>query len=315
MADCGRPRKTLSCRSFPFGGLGNRRREMENFNDYAQAVLGMIGNMPVATVEGITVKLEYFNPSGSVKDRFVMRYLEKLYREGKLKKGGNVAEATTGNTGISAAMWCALRGVNFTAFLPSNASQERLKIITGMGAKTVVAHSVLDAVQAKDGFLRANPDAVPVDQFANPDNPLMMQKLGEELLEFEPEVFVAGQGTGGTVIGVARVLGERLGTHIVAVEPEESPMLTKGRCAQHPIEGIGEDFVPEIIARERDRIGEVAVVSGAEALVKMKELWKLGFFVGVSSAANLLVAQRYAAQGKRVATLFPDNGYRYFFTR
>lgn len=290
--------------------MGNEREAIN-----ADGLLARIGNTPAITMGKITIKLEYSNPSGSVKDRFVMRYLEKLRASGKLPVGGHIAEATTGNTGISAAMWAALRGATFTAFLPSNASQERLKIITGFGAQTVVSHCVKDAVQAKDEYLRANPDVVPVDQFSNPDNPLFMQSLGEELLQYKPEVFVAGQGTGGTVVGVARVLGEKLGTKIVAVEPEESPMLTKGKCCQHPIEGIGEDFVPEIIERERHRIDEIALVSGGASLVRMKELWKLGFFVGVSSAANLIAAQRYAAQGKRAATLFPDNGYRYFFTR
>ena len=178
--------------------------------------------------------------------------------------GTRIAEATTGNTGIAAAMWAALRGVEFTAFMPSNASQERLKIIGGMGARIVVKPNVCAAVEAKDEFLRTNPDVVAVDQFANPDNPKFMEALGEELLRHDPEVFVAGAGTGGTVIGVARVLRKKHGTMIVAIEPEESPMLTKGVCAQHPIEGIGEDFVPKIIENERHLIDEVALVSGAE---------------------------------------------------
>ena len=280
-----------------------------------ESIIKNIGNTPVALIDGITVKLEYNNPSGSIKDRFVFNYLEELRAGGRAQPGTRIAEATTGNTGISAAMWTALRGCSFTAFVPQNASSERLAIMRGFGAQVVLAPTVSDAVRMKNEYLAENPGAIALDQFANPKNPLFMQKLGEELLEHKPDAFVAGVGTGGTLIGAARVLSKELGTRIVAVEPSESPLLAQGKHGQHLIEGIGEDFVPEIIARELHMINEVAHVSEQEALAEMKLLWKRGIFVGTSSAANLIAAKKLAKGGMRVATVFPDNGYRHCMSR
>lgn len=266
-------------------------------------------------MDGITVKLEYFNPSGSIKDRFVFPFLEKLHAEGKIADGTEIVEATTGNTGISIAMWAALRGVRFTAYMPANASKERILIIKGYGANVVQAPTVGEAVAQKNAHLAREAKAITVDQFGNIHNPLFMEALGEELLQHKPDVFVAGAGTGGTIIGVARVLKKKLGTKIVVLEPKQSTMLTNGRPGIHLIEGIGEDFIPDIIARERSLIDEVGLVCENEALAGMKALWKRGMFVGASSAANLIAAKRYAKNGARVATLFPDNGYRYFVSR
>ena len=273
------------------------------------------GNTPVALIDGITVKLEYANPSGSIKDRFVFNYLEELRAGGRAPPGTRMAEATTGNTGISAAMWAALRGCKFTAFVPQNASAERLAIMRGLGASVVQAPTVGKAVRLKEEYLAGNRKAISLEQFSNPRNPYFMETLGEELLEHQPEAVVAGVGTGGTLIGVARVLRKQLGTRIVAVEPSESPLLAQGKHGQHLIEGIGEDFIPEIISRERHLIDEIALVPEREALAEMKLLWKRGIFVGTSSAANLMVAKRIAKQGLRVATVFPDNGYRYCMSR
>ena len=296
-------------------GIRKKIMWQKNEGGIMQNLLGKIGNTPSANVDGITVKLEYFNPSGSIKDRFVFPYLEKLFADGKIANDVEIVEATTGNTGISIAMWAALRGVRFTAYMPSNASQERILIIKGYGAQVVQAPTVGEAVALKNAHLAREQKAVTVDQFGNIHNPLFMQALGEELLLHKPEVFVAGAGTGGTIIGVARVLKKKLGTKIVVLEPTQSPMLTDGKPGIHLIEGVGEDFIPDIISRERNLIDEVGLVCENEALDGMKALWKRGMFVGASSAANLIAAKRYAKDGARVATLFPDNGYRYFVSR
>ncbi|MCK5805325.1 MAG: cysteine synthase family protein [Lentisphaeria bacterium] len=271
----------------------------------------------------VYVGLACLNPSGSVKDVMAWHMLRKARERGAIKSGDTILEVTTGNTGIAFAMLSALCGYKFVAVMPEHMSVERRQIMRAYGADVVLTPKEEDIPGALRRYRELAEELAPnvwlPDQFANEDNvEAHYLTTGENLARSLPEridVFVAGVGTGGTFLGVSRRLREFWPECLgVVVEPAESAVLSGGEANLHGIQGIGEGFVPDLIKNNRDEIGEVAVVSTAEAEETARTLaLKSGFFAGVSSGANIAAAVRYAKArpGCRVVTLIPDRGERY----
>jgi cysteine synthase A len=274
----------------------------------------------------ILAKLEYFSPSGSVKDRILPRIVEEAERRGDLRPGMTIIEGTTGNTGISTAMVGAAKGYPVVIVMPSGMSQERQTVIRAYGAELILTpggESDVDLVVEKVREIKARrPDAYwEVDQFNTPDNPeAHYRTTGPEVWDQagpEIDVFVAAQGTGGTVTGVARYLKERKpDVRIYAVEPAECDILSGGRWGAHRIEGIGDGFVPAVL--NLSLLSGVVTVHSDEALAMAKRLAREeGIFCGISSGCNveaaMKVARRHPEAGT-IVTLINDNGLRYLST-
>ncbi len=291
-------------------------------------VLDAIGNtplVPLAITKGgqaeIYAKLEFLNPSGSIKDRMALYMADVAEREGLLRPGATIVEATSGNTGISFAMLAALRGYRMVAVMPEYMTEERRALIRGYGAEIVLTPSqelCEGAARRADQMAAENPGWWLPGQFTNRTN-VDAHRLttGREIIEqskAKVDAFVAGIGTGGTLMGVAEALRAEDGrVHIVAVEPAESAVMSGGEPGMHKIQGIGPGFVPAIV--DMSLIDEVIVIGSDEAIAMAKRLaHELGLLVGVSSGANVLaslrVAQRLGA-GKRVVTVLPDRAERY----
>lgn len=292
------------------------------------SLLEAIGNTPLIKLNGIYIKLEHLNPSGSVKDRIAKYIIEKAERTGKLKKGYTVVEATSGNTGIAFSMVCALKGYRMVVVMPRGMSEERARIIHGYGARIIFVRK--DCVQCAviETHKFKNKVYFP-RQFENPWNVEEHEKfLGKEIIKQVKKVdaFVAGVGTGGTLIGVGKALKKKFSrVKIIALEPEECPLLTKNKygrhgiygfhkgftCRHHGIEGIGDGFIPKIIERDRALIDNVVRIKTKDAINMCKKLAREGYFVGPSSGANFLGALRLKKKYKNIVTLFPDRGERY----
>ncbi|MBI4163945.1 MAG: cysteine synthase family protein [Candidatus Aenigmarchaeota archaeon] len=294
------------------------------------SILNCIGNTPMVEIEGIKIKLEHLNPSGSVKDRIAKYIVEKAEKTGLLKKGYTIVEATSGNTGIAFSFVAAVKGYKMVAVMPQGMSREREQIMSGYGAK--VLFSERGCVKCAVGIaekLAKTPRHYMPRQFENKWNIEEHEiGMGKEILEQTGKVdcFVAGVGTGGTLIGVGKALmRENLNVQLVAVEPDECALLSgkgygkhkifglhKGfTCADHRIEGIGDGFIPKIVEDNRKLIDDVIAIKSSEALEYSKKLAKLGYFVGPSSGANFLAALRLKKKYKNIVTLFPDRGDRY----
>jgi len=273
-------------------------------------ILDAIGNTPLLSIDGIKVKLEYMNPSGSIKDRIAKYIIERAEKEGLIKK--RVVEATSGNSGISFAMVCAVKGYEMVVIIPKGLSEERKKIMKYFGAKII-------EIPKKDGVKGAlekekRMDGYCVNQFGNRWNVLAHYQTGREILKQVKRVdaVVVGVGTGGTLIGVGKVIRKKFPKcKLYALEPEECSAMTGGLCKKHGIEGIGDGFVPEIIERNDSMIDGVLTVKTKDAVNMSRKLAKRGFFVGMSSGANLLGALRVKKMHKNVVTFFPDSGDRY----
>ncbi len=292
------------------------------------SVLRAIGDTPLVRVEGVWVKLEHLNPSGSVKDRIAKYIVERAEREGLLRKGGTIVEATTGNTGIAFSLVAAVKGYKMVAVLPRGLSSERTKLIRGFGAELrfVEKDRVDKAVALAERLARANGWFMP-RQFHTPWNPEEHRLgMGAEIAQAMGRVdcFVAGVGTGGTLIGCGKAIRKRWPrARLVAVEPAECALLAgagygghrqrKAVCGHHGIEGIGDGFVPDIIQHHADLIDEVAAVRSRDAIAEARRLCAKGYLVGPSSGANFLVAKRMRKWGG-VVTLFPDRAERYLST-
>jgi len=291
-------------------------------------LLDSIGNTPLIKLDGIFVKLEHLNPSGSVKDRIAKYIIEKAEKTGKLKKGYTVIEATSGNTGIAFSMVCALKGYKMVVVMPKGMSEERSKIIKGYGAKIVYVKK--DCFQcAIDGVLKLGKNKTYLPkQFENPWNVEEHEKnLGKEIIKQVKKVdaFVAGVGTGGTVVGVGKALKKKFPkVKIFALEPDECHLLASSGigkvygdisdtniCRHHRIEGIGDGIIPDIIKRNKEILDGVIEIKSKDALKMCSKLAKLGYFVGPSSGANLLGALKLKKKYKNIVTLFPDRGTRY----
>ncbi|HVS11789.1 MAG TPA: cysteine synthase family protein [Planctomycetota bacterium] len=284
-------------------------------------MLDAIGSTPLLRLEGLLVKLECSNPGGSIKDRVARFMVQEALRRGELKDGDTLVEATSGNTGIALAMVGRELGHPVLIFMPEHMSPERRDLLERLGATLQLTPRELgfeEPIRRRDAY-RGQPGFYVPDQFANPDNARCHETTtGAELLTQLRELgcerldaFVAGVGTGGTLMGVGRALRAVFPRLLrVAVEPEESSVLSGGPAGEHEIQGIGDGFVPELV--RMDEVDEVArVSSGAARATAMRIRREHGYCVGMSSGANTAAALELAVRGLSVATVWPDCSDRY----
>ena len=270
----------------------------------------------------VLAKLEMFNPSGSAKDRVAKAMLDDAEAKGLLSAGGTVIEPTSGNTGIGLAAIGAARGYRVIIVMPDSMSVERRLLMTAYGAELVLTEGkkgMAGAVEKAEELKNSIPGALILGQFSNPANPAAHRvTTGPEIwddTDGKIDIFVAGVGTGGTLSGVGQYLkSKKRSVKIVAVEPETSPLLSKGYAGAHGLQGIGANFVPEIL--DRSLIDEIIPVADDDAYALCREVAKLeGLLVGISSGAALWaareVARRPENQGKRIVVILPDTGERY----
>ena len=294
-----------------------------------------IGNTPlvriprIARAHGaradIVLKLEFFNPIASVKDRIGVSMIEALEAEGRLGPDTVVIEPTSGNTGIGLAFVCAARGYRLILTMPNSMSIERRKMLAFLGAElelTPREKGINGAIARAKELLETLPDAVIPNQFGNPANPLIHERTTAEEIwadtEGRVDVIVSGVGTGGTLTGCARVLRPRKPElRMIAVEPAASPVLSGGQHSPHPIQGIGAGFVPEIL--DTDQIDEVVQVQNEAAVAITRELARTegipgGISSGAALAAALDVARRDDMAGKLIVVIIPSFAERYIST-
>ena len=270
----------------------------------------------------ILAKLEYLNPTGSVKDRVAIAMIDDAERKGKLQPGGAVIEPTSGNTGIGIAAVAAARGYRAVIVMPDTMSVERRNLIKAYGAEVVLtpgAKGMAGAIERADELQRELGNAIVLGQFSNPANPAAhYASTGPEIYEDtdgKADIFVAGIGTGGTVTGVGKYLKEKNpAVKVVGVEPASSPVLTQGRAGAHKIQGIGAGFVPETL--DVSVCDEIVAVENERAFEEAKAFAKAeGILVGISAGAALYAAALLAARaenaGKNIVVLLPDTGDRY----
>ena len=273
----------------------------------------------------VLVKLEYFNPAGSVKDRVAKAMIDDAEARGALKPGSVIIEPTSGNTGIGLAAVAAARGYRTIIVMPETMSVERRQLMRAYGAELVLtegAKGMKGAIAKAEELARELPDSFIPGQFVNPANPAIHRSTtGPEIWEDtdgEVDVFVAGVGTGGTVTGVGEYLkGKKPSVRVVAVEPDASPVLSGGQAGPHKIQGIGAGFVPEVLNTEI--YDEIVRVSAEDAFAAGRLIGKKeGVLVGISSGAALHAALELAKKpeyaGKTVVALLPDTGDRYLST-
>ena len=296
-------------------------------------VTALIGKTPVirasrfaikAGVNGeFLVKAESFNPCGSAKDRVGFNMLVEAEKSGKLKAGGTDIEPTSGNTGIGLAMACAVRGYKLILTMPESMSAERRKILSALGAKLVLTEAkkgMQGAVEKAKELLASTENAIIPDQFSNPANPEIHEKTtAEEIiadLDGKLDFFVAGVGTGGTISGVGKTLKARVdGVKVIAVEPFDSPLISKGYAGAHKLQGIGANFLPATL--NKSVLDDVIAVKTEEAYFAARLFARTeGFTVGISGGAALFAATEVLKRnpGKRVLVLLPDGGDRYLST-
>lgn len=300
-----------------------------------QSATQLIGNTPLLEVTNLErskgleakllVKLEYFNPSGSVKDRAAYYMVKDAEEKGILKDGSVIIEPTSGNTGIGLASIAAARGYRTILTMPETMSVERRNILKAYGAEIVLtegAKGIKGAIAKAEELAKEIPNSFIPAQFSNPANAQAhFETTGPEIWEDTDgavDFFVAGVGTGGTVTGTGEFLkSKKADVKIVAVEPETSPVLSKGTAGPHKIQGIGAGFVPDVLNTKV--YDEVLPVSNEDAFATSKELAKAeGILVGISSGAALYaaieLAKRPENKGKTIVALLPDSGDRYYST-
>ncbi len=306
---------------------------MANIRKSASELIGHTPLMEVTRYEeknGITdavilVKLEYFNPAGSAKDRIALHMIETAEREGALKPGGTIIEPTSGNTGIGLASVAAAKGYRVVLTLPETMSVERRRLLQAYGAELVLTdgeQGMQGAIDKAEELRAQTPGSIILGQFDNPANPeIHKMTTGPEIWEDtdgKVDIFVAGVGTGGTITGVGSYLKEKNpAVKVVAVEPESSPVLSGGQPGAHKIQGIGANFVPEIL--DTDIYDEIIKVSNEDAFTAGRAIARQeGVLVGISSGAALhaaaQVARRPENKGKVIVALLPDSGDRYLST-
>jgi cysteine synthase len=284
------------------------------------------GNTPLIRLEEVYAKLECVNPTGSIKDRMAKFIIDESERRGLLKKGMTIVEATSGNTGIALSFYAKQKGYDVVIIMPDNMTEERKKLIRGFGAKLVLCSSegsFPEAVRIRDE-MATDDRYFSTDQFSNPLNvECHYRTTGQEIIRQlksesrAADSVVAGVGTGGTLIGVARALREvNPKVRVVAVEPEESAVMSGGAPGPHAIQGIGDGFIPAIVKGENGGlsplIDEVVRVKSDDAVEAALSIEKThGYCVGVSSGANFLVAKRLLRSRNTVVTVFADGFNRY----
>jgi cysteine synthase A len=299
----------------------------------ANDVTELIGNTPLVRIRRlaptaaaeIVGKLEYHNPAHSVKDRIGLAMIEAAERAGLIKPDTIIVEPTSGNTGIALAMVCAARGYRCRLVMPETMSNERRMLLRAYGAELVLtpgSEGMLGAIRRAEELVALDPNCFMPQQFNNPANPEIHRNTTAEEIwrdtDGRVDILVAGVGTGGTITGVSEVLKARKpGFQVVAVEPEASPMLSKGTKGPHPIQGIGAGFVPAVL--NTGVYDEVITVKNEDAFETARAAAREeGLLVGISSGAALWaavqVAQRPENAGKLIVTIIPSFGERYLST-
>lgn len=288
----------------------------------ANDILELIGKTPLLKLDDaeIYAKLEYFNPLHSVKDRAALYMIEGAMSRGELRAGGTVVEATSGNTGIALAYIAARKGLKLVTVLPENMSEERKKLLRHLGAEVVETPAALgmNGSVERAAEIAAERKAFVPDQFSNPDGikahvETTAREIIADLGDVKPDYLVLVFGSAGTLTGLSGALkAEYPALKTVAVEPAESPLVSRGKWGAHGIQGIGANFVPGLL--DRSLIDEVTTVTTAEAYEYMRYAAVIyGTLVGISSGAALAASKRVAAAnpGAVIVTLFPDTGERY----
>ena len=301
----------------------------------AKKLTELIGNTPLLELDAfsqnrnletpIIVKVEFFNPGVSVKDRVALAMIEYAERSGKLRPGATIIEPTSGNTGVGLALVSAVKGYKLILTMPETMSVERRNLVKAYGATVKLTpgkDGMAGAIRAAEELRDATPGAVILQQFENPSNPQRhYETTGVEIwnqTDGKVDIFVAGVGTGGTVSGIGKRLKENNpAVQIVAVEPASSPVLSGGKSGPHKIQGIGAGFVPKTY--NPDVIDEVLQVENDDAIRTGRELAaEEGLLVGISSGAAVYAATQLAKRpenkGKRIVALLPDTGERYLYT-
>jgi cysteine synthase A len=270
----------------------------------------------------VYAKMEAANPGGSVKDRICLNMIQAAERDGRLSPGATVIEPTSGNTGIGLSLIAAVRGYRLILLMPESMTRERIDLLKAYGAEVILTPAPLGmagAIAEARRLVEQYPGSFMPDQFANPANPEMHRRTtAPEILDAtggRVDAFVAGVGTGGTITGVGEVLkAHNPAVHIVAVEPAASAVLSGKPAGPHKIQGIGAGFVPKVL--NRSILDEIMTVTDDEAFRTKKALAEReGLLVGISSGANVFAARQIArrlGKGKRVITVLPDRGERYF---
>ncbi len=295
----------------------------------------LIGNTPLVRLKAVEkafdlkanlyAKVEYFNPTGSVKDRAAKAMIDEAEKSGELKKGGTIIEATSGNTGIGLAFVATARGYKAIIVMPETMSLERQKLIRAYGAEVVLTDGkkgMQGAVEKSEEILKNTPNAIIAGQFENMANPKAhYDTTGPEIytqMHGKVDIFTAGVGTGGTLSGIGKYLKEQnSNVKIIAIEPASSPLLSKGYAGVHGLQGIGANFIPKTL--DCNIYDEVLTSTEEASFAMARELGKReGLFVGITSGtavwAAVQLAQREENAGKNIVTILPDGGGRYLST-
>ena len=314
--------------------MTNSKEEIKMAKIY-KGIIELIGNTPLVEVVNIEkdlgleatllVKLEYFNPAGSVKDRIAKSMIEDAEAKGILKEGSVIIEPTSGNTGIGLAAIAAAKGYKSILTMPETMSVERRNILKNYGAEIVLtegAKGMKGAIAKAEELAEEIPGGFIPGQFVNPANPAIHRETtGPEIWEDtdgKVDIFIAGVGTGGTVTGTGEYLkSQNPDVKVVALEPEDSPVLSEGRAGSHKIQGIGAGFVPDVL--NTGVYDEVYKAANEDAFAAAKYLAKTeGISVGISAGAALHAGIEYAKdpanKGKTIVVLLPDSGDRYYST-
>ena len=291
-----------------------------------KSLLEMVGHTPMLEIPAgearLLLKMERFNPGGSVKDRTALAMIEDAEQRGLLTAGGTIIEPTSGNTGVGLAWIGRLKGYRVILTMPDTMSVERRNLLAVYGAELILtpgAEGMKGAIAKAEEIQSSTPNSIILGQFVNPANPAVhYATTGQEIWEDtngQVDVFIAGVGTGGTISGVGRALKEHnLAVEIIAVEPASSPVLSGGQAGPHKIQGIGANFVPQTY--QAAYVDRVCQVTNEEALTAAKTLaTQYGLLVGISSGAAFHAAWQLAQQpeyaGRTIVALLPDTGERY----
>ena len=307
------------------GSLSHSRRQKMS------SILNAIGNTPLVKIESasrelecnVFAKCEFMNPGGSVKDRIALAMVEDAIESEKLTNN-HIVEPTSGNTGIGLAMVCAAKGIKLTIVMPESMSKERRQIIQHFGAELILTDAALGMQGSIDKAkeIVKSEGALMLNQFANPANPQVHYiTTGREIahaLESQVDIFIAGVGTGGTISGAGIYLKELANTIVIAIEPQESAVLSGNTKGIHKIEGIGAGFIPDNL--DRELLDGIVTVASSRAFARAKQVAKEdGLCVGISSGANIEgiyeLAKNMDIKGKTIVTILPDSASRYQSTQ